>query len=55
MNKVQLDKVDKVEIIKAGRDTKGMFVKGNKLQVSKKPITKEILERAINFFYQGFI
>ena len=44
MNKVQSDKV---EIVKAGRNTKGMFVKGNKLQVSKKPITKELLERAI--------
>ena len=44
MNKVQSDKA---EIVKTGRDTKGMFVKGNKLQVSKKPITKELLERAI--------
>jgi len=30
-----------------GRNSKGLFVKGNKLQVSNKPITKELMERAI--------
>jgi len=30
-----------------GRDLAGKFTKGNKLQVSRKPITKELLEHAI--------
>ena len=36
-----------VQIIKEGRDIAGKFTKGNKLQVSKKPITRELMERAI--------
>ena len=45
MNEVQ--KKIQVELVKRGRDPLGKFVKGNQLQVSKKPITKELLERAI--------
>lgn len=30
-----------------GRDVAGKFTKGNKLQVNQKPITRELLERAI--------
>lgn len=35
------------DLVKEGRDIAGKFTKGNKLQVSKKPITKELLEHAI--------
>ncbi|TET08501.1 MAG: hypothetical protein E3J83_03380 [Candidatus Atribacteria bacterium] len=37
----------KVQVVKEGRDIAGQFIKGNKLQVSRKPITRELLERAI--------
>ena len=37
----------KKELIEEGRDIAGKFTKGNQLQVSRKPITKELLERAI--------
>ena len=36
-----------IEIVEEGRDIAGKFTKGNKLQVSRRPITKELLERAI--------
>jgi hypothetical protein len=35
------------DLIKEGRDLAGKFTRGNKLQVSRKPITKELLEHAI--------
>ena len=39
--------MNKIEVVKEGRDIAGKFTKGNQLQVSKRPITKELLERAI--------